>query len=34
LGPNKVWLVYLGACVVALVSVARFVSETKDARLE
>lgn len=34
LGPNKVWLVYLGACVVALVSVKSFVSETKDARLE
>ena len=34
LGPNKVWLVYLGACVVALVAVKSFVSETKDARLE
>ena len=34
LGPNKVWLVYLGACVVALVAVNRFVSETKDATLE
>ena len=34
LGPNRVWLVYLAACVVALVAVARFAPETKDARLE
>ena len=34
LGPTSVWLVYLAACVVAFVAVARFAPETKDARLE
>ena len=34
LGPTRVWLVYLAACVVAFVAVARFAPETKDARLE
>ena len=31
-GPTSVWLVYLAACVVAFVAVARFAPETKDAR--
>ena len=34
LGPTRVWLVYLAACVVAFVAVARFAPETKDKRLE
>ena len=34
LGPTRVWLVYLAACVVTFVAVARFAPETKDARLE
>ena len=34
LGPTRVWLVYLAACVAAFVAVARFAPETKDKRLE
>ena len=34
LGPTRVWLVYLAACVAALAAGARFAPETKDIRLE